>query len=89
MASPYVLWAQLEYQNVDRFVFRLVFKSSNSPSFAQVASTASLDSSPTITTPTTLTVNPVMPLTNTSIPNLSFTGVCVHYSLCACVYTRW
>uniref|UniRef100_A0A3Q0TAI7 POU domain protein n=1 Tax=Amphilophus citrinellus TaxID=61819 RepID=A0A3Q0TAI7_AMPCI len=35
-----------------------------------------LVSSPTITTPTTLTVNPVMPLTNTSIPSLSFTGVC-------------
>uniref|UniRef100_A0A3Q4GF55 POU domain protein n=1 Tax=Neolamprologus brichardi TaxID=32507 RepID=A0A3Q4GF55_NEOBR len=50
-------------------------KSIFTPSSPLVASTASLDSSPTITTPTTLTVNPVMPLTNTSIPNLSFTGV--------------
>ncbi|XP_030614361.1 POU domain, class 2, transcription factor 1b [Archocentrus centrarchus] len=47
------------------------------PSSPLVASTASLDSSPTITTPTTLTVNPVMPLTNTSIPSLSFTGTTV------------
>uniref|UniRef100_A0A3P8NCT6 POU domain protein n=1 Tax=Astatotilapia calliptera TaxID=8154 RepID=A0A3P8NCT6_ASTCA len=50
-------------------------KSIFTPSSPLVASTASLDSSPTITTPTTLTVNPVMPLTNTSIPSLSFTGV--------------
>uniref|UniRef100_A0AAX7VCA8 POU domain protein n=1 Tax=Astatotilapia calliptera TaxID=8154 RepID=A0AAX7VCA8_ASTCA len=60
-------------------------KSIFTPSSPLVASTASLDSSPTITTPTTLTVNPVMPLTNTSIPSLSFTGVCVHYSLCTTV----
>ncbi|XP_006788312.1 POU domain, class 2, transcription factor 1b isoform X5 [Neolamprologus brichardi] len=52
-------------------------KSIFTPSSPLVASTASLDSSPTITTPTTLTVNPVMPLTNTSIPNLSFTGTTV------------
>ncbi|XP_039455792.1 POU domain, class 2, transcription factor 1b isoform X3 [Oreochromis aureus] len=52
-------------------------KSIFTPSSPLVASTASLDSSPTITTPTTLTVNPVMPLTNTSIANLSFTGTTV------------
>nr|XP_014265687.1 POU domain, class 2, transcription factor 1 isoform X4 [Maylandia zebra] len=52
-------------------------KSIFTPSSPLVASTASLDSSPTITTPTTLTVNPVMPLTNTSIPSLSFTGTTV------------
>ncbi|XP_005457869.1 POU domain, class 2, transcription factor 1b isoform X9 [Oreochromis niloticus] len=52
-------------------------KSIFTPSSPLVASTASLDSSPTITTPTTLTVNPVMPLTNTSIANLSFTGTAV------------
>ncbi|XP_068561071.1 POU domain, class 2, transcription factor 1b isoform X7 [Cebidichthys violaceus] len=44
------------------------------PSSPLVASTASLVSSPTINTPTTLTVNPVMPLTSTSVSNLSFTG---------------
>uniref|UniRef100_A0A671XZC1 POU domain protein n=1 Tax=Sparus aurata TaxID=8175 RepID=A0A671XZC1_SPAAU len=42
------------------------------PSSPLVASTASLVSSPTINTPTTLTVNTVMPLTSTS---LAFTGV--------------
>ncbi|XP_056282037.1 POU domain, class 2, transcription factor 1b [Pseudoliparis swirei] len=42
------------------------------PSSPLVASTASLVSSPTINTSTTLTVNPVMPLT--SVSNLSFTG---------------
>ncbi|XP_036964637.1 POU domain, class 2, transcription factor 1b isoform X2 [Acanthopagrus latus] len=41
------------------------------PSSPLVASTASLVSSPTINTPTTLTVNTVMPLTSTS---LAFTG---------------
>ncbi|XP_075963010.1 POU domain, class 2, transcription factor 1-like isoform X3 [Anarhichas minor] len=44
------------------------------PSSPLVASTASLVSSPNINTPTTLTVNPVMPLTSTSVSNLSFTG---------------
>lgn len=44
------------------------------PSSPLVASTASLVSSPTINTSTTLTVNPVMPLTSTSVSNLSFTG---------------
>uniref|UniRef100_A0AAQ5YKY9 POU domain protein n=2 Tax=Amphiprion ocellaris TaxID=80972 RepID=A0AAQ5YKY9_AMPOC len=44
------------------------------PSSPLVASTASLVSSPTINTPTTLTVNPVMPLTSTSVSSLSFTG---------------
>ncbi|XP_037646638.1 POU domain, class 2, transcription factor 1b isoform X17 [Sebastes umbrosus] len=43
------------------------------PSSPLVASTASLVSSPTINTPTTLTVNPVMPLTSTSVSSL-FTG---------------
>uniref|UniRef100_A0A3Q3MG70 POU domain protein n=1 Tax=Mastacembelus armatus TaxID=205130 RepID=A0A3Q3MG70_9TELE len=37
------------------------------PSSPLVASTASLVSSPTINTPTTLTVNPVMPITSTSV----------------------
>uniref|UniRef100_A0A672ZG53 POU domain protein n=1 Tax=Sphaeramia orbicularis TaxID=375764 RepID=A0A672ZG53_9TELE len=37
------------------------------PSSPLVASTASLVSSPTINTPTTLTVNPVIPLTSTSV----------------------
>ncbi|XP_059198279.1 POU domain, class 2, transcription factor 1b [Centropristis striata] len=46
------------------------------PSSPLVASTASLVSSPTINTPTTLTVNAVMPLTSTSISGPSFTGVC-------------
>ncbi|XP_071333271.1 POU domain, class 2, transcription factor 1b isoform X5 [Trachinotus anak] len=46
------------------------------PSSPLVASTASLVSSPTINTPTTLTVNPVMPLTSTS-SSLSFTGTTV------------
>ncbi|XP_078142119.1 POU domain, class 2, transcription factor 1b isoform X1 [Centroberyx gerrardi] len=46
------------------------------PSSPLVASTASLVSSPTIT-PTTLTVNPVMPLTSTSVSSLSFTGTTV------------
>ncbi|XP_073329573.1 POU domain, class 2, transcription factor 1b [Pagrus major] len=44
------------------------------PSSPLVASTASLVSSPTINTPTTLTVNTVMPLTSTS---LAFTGTTV------------
>ncbi|XP_049450459.1 POU domain, class 2, transcription factor 1b isoform X10 [Epinephelus fuscoguttatus] len=47
------------------------------PSSPLVASTASLVSSPTINTPTTLTVNPVMPLTSTSVSSLSFTGTTV------------
>nr|XP_057938126.1 POU domain, class 2, transcription factor 1b isoform X8 [Doryrhamphus excisus] len=47
------------------------------PSSPLVASTASLVSSPTINTPTTLTVNPVMPLTTTSVSSLSFTGTTV------------
>lgn len=47
------------------------------PSSPMVASTASLVSSPTINTPTTLTVNPVMPLTSTSVSSLSFTGTTV------------
>ncbi|XP_033984340.1 POU domain, class 2, transcription factor 1b isoform X5 [Trematomus bernacchii] len=44
------------------------------PSSPMVASTASLVNSPSINTSTTLTVNPMMPLTSTSIANLSFTG---------------
>ncbi|XP_035532382.1 POU domain, class 2, transcription factor 1b isoform X7 [Morone saxatilis] len=47
------------------------------PSSPLVASTASLVSSPTINTPTTLTVNAVMPLTSTSVSSLSFTGTTV------------
>ncbi|XP_042350098.1 POU domain, class 2, transcription factor 1b isoform X9 [Plectropomus leopardus] len=47
------------------------------PSSPLVASTASLVSSPTINTPTTLTVNPVMPPTSTSVSSLSFTGTTV------------
>ncbi|XP_050927895.1 POU domain, class 2, transcription factor 1b isoform X6 [Lates calcarifer] len=47
------------------------------PSSPLVASTASLVSSSTINTPTTLTVNPVMPLTSTSVPSLPFTGTTV------------
>lgn len=47
------------------------------PSSPLVASTASLVNSPTINTPTTLTVNPVMPLTSTSVSSLSFTGTTV------------
>ncbi|XP_029967381.1 POU domain, class 2, transcription factor 1b isoform X14 [Salarias fasciatus] len=47
------------------------------PSSPLVASTASLVSSPTITTPTTLTVNPVIPLTSTSVSTLSFSGTTV------------
>ncbi|KAM3608340.1 uncharacterized protein V6R79_023491 [Siganus canaliculatus] len=47
------------------------------PSSPLVASTASLVSSPTINTPTTLTVNTVMPLTSTSGSSLSFTGTTV------------
>uniref|UniRef100_A0A672ZHP5 POU domain protein n=1 Tax=Sphaeramia orbicularis TaxID=375764 RepID=A0A672ZHP5_9TELE len=47
------------------------------PSSPLVASTASLVSSPTINTPTTLTVNPVIPLTSTSVSSLSFTGTTV------------
>ncbi|XP_026150857.1 POU domain, class 2, transcription factor 1b isoform X7 [Mastacembelus armatus] len=47
------------------------------PSSPLVASTASLVSSPTINTPTTLTVNPVMPITSTSVSSLSFTGTTV------------
>lgn len=41
----------------------------------QVASTASLVSSPTINTSSTLTVNTVMPLTSTSVSSLPFTGM--------------
>ncbi|XP_063743466.1 POU domain, class 2, transcription factor 1b isoform X2 [Eleginops maclovinus] len=44
------------------------------PSSPIVAGTASLVNSPSINTSTTLTVNPVMPLTSTSVANLSFTG---------------
>ncbi|XP_068602332.1 POU domain, class 2, transcription factor 1b [Brachionichthys hirsutus] len=44
------------------------------PSSPLVASTASLVSSPNINTPTTLTVNAVMPLTSTSVSSLSYTG---------------
>ncbi|KAM9341790.1 POU domain, class 2, transcription factor 1-like [Pholidichthys leucotaenia] len=44
------------------------------PSSPLVASTAGLVSSPTLSTPTTLSVNPVMPLTSTSVSSLSFTG---------------
>ncbi|KAF3843444.1 hypothetical protein F7725_002293 [Dissostichus mawsoni] len=44
------------------------------PSSPMVASTASLVNSPSINTSTTLTVNPMMPLTSTSVANLSFTG---------------
>lgn len=44
------------------------------PSSPLVASTASLVSSPTISTPTTLTVNPVIPLTSTSVSTLPFTA---------------
>ncbi|XP_056145347.1 POU domain, class 2, transcription factor 1b [Lampris incognitus] len=47
------------------------------PNSPLVASTASLVTSPTINTPTTLTVNPAMPLTSTSVSNLSFTGTTV------------
>ncbi|XP_068427921.1 POU domain, class 2, transcription factor 1b isoform X13 [Clinocottus analis] len=47
------------------------------PSSPLVASTASLVSSPNINTSTTLTVNPVMPLTSTSVSSLSFTGTTV------------
>ncbi|XP_068185457.1 POU domain, class 2, transcription factor 1b isoform X2 [Antennarius striatus] len=47
------------------------------PSSPLVASTASLVSSPNINTPTTLTVNTVMPLTSTSVSNLSYTGTTV------------
>ncbi|XP_028291804.1 POU domain, class 2, transcription factor 1b isoform X2 [Gouania willdenowi] len=47
------------------------------PSSPLVASTASLMNSPTINTATTLTVNPVMPLTSTSVSTLSFTGTTV------------
>ncbi|KAM7407221.1 hypothetical protein PAMA_003111 [Pampus argenteus] len=47
------------------------------PNSPLVASTASLVSSPTINTPTTLTVNSVMPLTSTSVSSLSFTGTTV------------
>ncbi|KAK7882452.1 hypothetical protein WMY93_028626 [Mugilogobius chulae] len=43
------------------------------PNSPLVASTASLVSSPTISTPTTLTVNPVIPLTSTSV-SLPFTA---------------
>ncbi|XP_032422757.1 POU domain, class 2, transcription factor 1 isoform X7 [Xiphophorus hellerii] len=47
------------------------------PSSPLVASTASLVSNPTINTSTTLTVNPVMPLTSTSVSSLAFTGTTV------------
>ncbi|XP_010776988.1 POU domain, class 2, transcription factor 1b isoform X6 [Notothenia coriiceps] len=49
-------------------------KSLFTPSSPMVASTASLVNSPSINTSTTLTVNPMMPLTSTSVANLSFTG---------------
>lgn len=44
------------------------------PSSPLVASTASLVNSPTISTPTTLTVNPMIPLTSTSVSTLPFTA---------------
>nr|XP_020504399.1 POU domain, class 2, transcription factor 1 isoform X1 [Labrus bergylta] len=47
------------------------------PSSPLVASTASLVSSPTINTPTTLTVKTVLPLTSSSVSNLSFTGTTI------------
>ncbi|XP_013867083.1 POU domain, class 2, transcription factor 1b isoform X2 [Austrofundulus limnaeus] len=47
------------------------------PSSPLVASTASLVSSPSINTSTTLTVNPVMPLTSTSVSSVTFTGTAV------------
>ncbi|XP_055021444.1 POU domain, class 2, transcription factor 1b isoform X4 [Boleophthalmus pectinirostris] len=47
------------------------------PNSPLVASTASLVSSPTISTPTTLTVNPVIPLTSTSVSSLPFTATTV------------
>ncbi|XP_070694097.1 POU domain, class 2, transcription factor 1b isoform X4 [Pempheris klunzingeri] len=47
------------------------------PSSPLVASTASLVSSPTINTPTTLTVNTMMPLTSTSVSGMPFTGTTV------------
>uniref|UniRef100_A0A3Q2QNI8 POU domain protein n=1 Tax=Fundulus heteroclitus TaxID=8078 RepID=A0A3Q2QNI8_FUNHE len=47
------------------------------PSSPLVASTASLVSSPTINTSATLTVNPVMPLTSSSVSSLAFTGTTV------------
>ncbi|KAM6934936.1 POU domain, class 2, transcription factor 1b [Xenentodon cancila] len=47
------------------------------PSSPLVASTASLVNSPTINTSTTLTVNPVMPLSSTSVSGLTFTGTTV------------
>ncbi|XP_072300808.1 POU domain, class 2, transcription factor 1b isoform X17 [Eucyclogobius newberryi] len=47
------------------------------PNSPLVASTASLVSSPTMSTPTTLTVNPVIPLTSTSVSSLPFTATTV------------
>ncbi|XP_047227562.1 POU domain, class 2, transcription factor 1b isoform X8 [Girardinichthys multiradiatus] len=47
------------------------------PSSPLVASTASLVSSPAINTSATLTVNPVMPVTSTSVSSLAFTGTTV------------
>uniref|UniRef100_A0A8C6UA84 POU domain protein n=1 Tax=Neogobius melanostomus TaxID=47308 RepID=A0A8C6UA84_9GOBI len=47
------------------------------PSSPLVASTASLVSSPTMSTPTTLTVNSVIPLTSTSVSTLPFTATTV------------
>ncbi|XP_029698197.1 POU domain, class 2, transcription factor 1b isoform X5 [Takifugu rubripes] len=47
------------------------------PSSPLVASTASLVSSPTINTSSTLTVNTVMPLTSTSVSSLPFTGTTI------------
>ncbi|XP_055086400.1 POU domain, class 2, transcription factor 1b isoform X2 [Periophthalmus magnuspinnatus] len=47
------------------------------PNSPLVASTASLVSSPTISTPTSLTVNPVIPLTSTSVSSLPFTATTV------------
>uniref|UniRef100_A0A8C7ZBZ2 POU domain protein n=1 Tax=Oryzias sinensis TaxID=183150 RepID=A0A8C7ZBZ2_9TELE len=58
------------------------------PSSPLVASTASLVSSPTINTSTTLTVNPVMPLTSTSVSTLSFTGTFPLVSLAGFVSTN-
>uniref|UniRef100_A0A8C6VW59 POU domain protein n=1 Tax=Nothobranchius furzeri TaxID=105023 RepID=A0A8C6VW59_NOTFU len=49
----------------------------NTPIKAIFTPSTSLVSSPTINTSTTLTVNPVMPLTSTSVSSLSFTGTTV------------
>lgn len=58
------------------FVVHNTFQhSSYFPFLHKVASTASLVSSPTINTSSTLTVNTVMPLTSTSVSSLPFTGM--------------